>query len=455
MRILFFLIFLPLLACSQSFTLKGKIAEFPGNKITIHDFYGNENRMIDSVNVSSDGSFTFSFPAWAATGMYRLRWGKNQFMDVIFNAENVEFKTHNLAVIDSLVFSRSIENQLYFDYLKMRNENEFKLELLHPLLSMYPKDDSFYSQITKHYDLINNQLTVYIENVIVENPTTFAAKLIRADFTPRPPAALTEDQHINFLRTHFFDNIDFADTTLLFSNVIANKIIQYLSLYQNNRLDKEQLEVEFIRAVNVIMNKTIVSPTVYEYAMDYLITGFNSYGFDRVITYIADNINLEEQCYDSERKAELEKKVESLKKFAVGMKAPDFEVNDLAGKPVKLSTINSEYTLLVFWATWCPHCNGLVKDLQKIYLPHNRQKLEIITVSLDETPQDIEQFLKDGEYNWINICDYKKWKGDLVQAFDIYATPTMFLLYSDLTIIAKPISYDEVKDELFKRNILK
>jgi peroxiredoxin len=446
---------MPLLACSQSFTLKGKIAEFPSDKITIHDFYGNENRMIDSISVNKDGAFIYNFPTDAYAGMYRLRWGKSQFMDIIFNAENIEFTTHNQSVVDSLDFSKSIENQLYFNYLKDRNENEYRLELLHPLLNMYPKDDPFYSQITRHYDSMNNQLTAYIENVIAANSATFASKVIRADFTPRPPAALTEDQHINFLRTHFFDNIDFTDTTLLFSNVIANKIIQYLSLYQNNRLDKDQLEVEFIKAVNVIMDKTIVSPTVYEYAMDYLITGFNSYGFDRVITYIADNINLDEQCYDSERKAELEKKVESLKKFAVGMKAPDFEVNDLAGKPVKLSAINSEYTLLVFWATWCPHCNNLVKDLQKIYLPNNTQKLEIVAVSLDDNSQELNQFLKEGQYDWINICDYKKWKGELVQTFDIFATPTMFLLYNDLTIVAKPITYNELKDELFKRNILK
>lgn len=455
MRNLIILLLLPVMACSQSFSIKGRIAEFPDTKITIHDFYGAENKKIDSVAVKPDGSFTYTFPKSAYNGMYRLRWGKNQLMDIIFNSENVEFKTHNLAVIDSLDFSKSTENQLYFNYLKDRNEHEFRLELLHPLLNMYPKDDPFYSQITKHYDLINNQLTVYIENTIAENPNTFASKLIRADFTTRPPSNLTEDQHIDFLRTHFFDKIDFSDTTLLFSNVIANKMIQYLSLYQDNRLDKDQLQVEFIKAVSVIMAKTQPSPAVYEYVMGYLIQGFDSYGFDKVITYIADNINLDEQCYDTQRKAELEKKVESLKKFAVGLKAPDFQTKDLAGNAVKLSSAGGTHTLLVFWATWCPHCNALVNDLKMIYLPDNRHKLEIIAVSLDDSQQDLEKFIKDGGYDWINVCDFKKWKGELVQLYDIYATPTMFLLDSDLTILAKPISYSDLKNELFKLNILK
>ncbi len=48
----------------------------------------------------------------------------------------------------------------------------------------------------------------------------------------------------------------------------------------------------------------------------------------------------------------------------------------------------------------------------------------------------------------------KKWKGDLVQQFGIYATPTMFLLDKSLTIQAKPITYNELTNELFKRNVL-
>ncbi|MBE0638444.1 MAG: redoxin domain-containing protein [Bacteroidales bacterium] len=454
-RLVAVLLFLPIFVCGQQFSLTGKISGLADGMVSIHTFYGSENKKIDSVAVHPDGSFAYTFAKDAYSGMYRLRWGKNQFMDVIFNSENISFKTHNESVVDSLVFFNSLENQIYFGYLNQRNETEYKLELLHPLLSYYPQDDNFFGQITAQYDLINNQLNSYVDDIITRHPGTYAAKLVNADFTPRPATGLNEEMHVDFLKTHFFDRVDFTDTTLLYSNVIANKVIQYLSLYQNNRLDKDQLQVEFIKAVSVIMARTKASPTVYEYAMDYLINGFNSYGFDKVITYIADNINLDEQCYDTERKAELEKKVESLKKFAVGLKAPDFSATDLNGKPITLSAVSSEYTLLVFWATWCPHCNALVNDLQKIYLPDNHHKLEIIAVSLDESNDELDNFLKQGNYNWINISDFKKWKGELVQLYDVFATPTMFLLYNDQTILAKPITYNELMDELFKRNILK
>jgi len=189
--------------------------------------------------------------------------------------------------------------------------------------------------------------------------------------------------------------------------------------------------------------------------MDYLIGGFESYGFEKVITYIADNINLEESCVDDERKAKLENKVESLKKFAIGLKAPDFTATDLKGNQIKLSEIKAENTLLVFWATWCPHCTRLIPDLKKIYLPGNKDKFEIVAVSLDESKSELDTFLKDGGFDWINISDLKKWKGEIVQLYDIYATPTMLLLSKDGTITAKPMTFDEVKNELYKRNVLR
>lgn len=261
-------------------------------------------------------------------------------------------------------------------------------------------------------------------------------------------------QHVNFLKIHFFDNIDFNDTSLLNSNLFSNKTIQYLSLYQNNRLDKDHLQVEYIKAVSIIMEKAKNSPEVYAYVMDYLINGFSSYGFEKVLTFIADNIDLEDQCIDEEKKALLEKKVDSHKKFSIGKQIPDIETIDLKGNSVKLSSIESEYTILLFWATWCPSCKGLVNDLKKIYLPDNHHKLEIVAIAIDESKDELEKFINDGDYNWINVCDFKKWKGDLVQQLDIYATPTMFLLDKSLAIQAKPITYNELTNELFKRNVL-
>jgi len=452
--ILIILLIIPYFVIAQH-TLSGRITGIDAKIVYVSDFYGNEKPAFDSTAVAKDGTFRFVFPKGRLNGMYRLRFGENRFIDVIYNYEDIGFETYANAVIDSLKFSRSIENKLYFEYLNRRNESEYRLGLLDPLLSRYPSGDPFYQQIVETYTGLNNELANFTDSLINSNKNTYTVKIIKMDRSPSPDISLSNEARIEFMKAHFFDRSDFTDTALLRTNIISNKILQYLGFYQNNRLSKEQLEIEFIKAVQMIMNKTRQSPAVYAYAMDYLIGGFESYGFDKVITYIADNINLEETCVDDERKAKLEDKVESLKKFAIGLRVPDFTATDLKGNLVKLSGIKSDYTLLLFWATWCPHCTKLIPELKKIYLPGNKDKLEIVAVSLDESRPELEKFLSVGGYNWINISDFKKWQGEIVQQYDIYATPTMLLISKDGTIIAKPMTFDELKNELYKKNVLR
>jgi peroxiredoxin len=452
---LLIILLIPFVAFAQKYSVDGTIKGLNNSKITISSFYGNEDRVIDSVFTDSGGAFSYAAPNFSETGMYRFRFAGNQYLDLILGVEKIQFTTNLDALIDDLVFESSNQNQLYYQYLKKRNLTDFKLELLTPLLTYYPKDDPFFDEVQKTFDLNAALMQSFVDDLAKNQPNQFVTRFIQSDFTPVPADITDFAARIEYMRNHFFDHVDFSDTTLLYSPVFSGKLIQYLSFYQNNRLPKEQLEVEFIKAVNHIMTVTAVNPVVYEYAMNYLIGGFESYGFNKVITYIADNINLDDNCVNTERKAELEKKVESLRKFAVGQKAPHFEVLDLQGNPINLSDMPSEYTLLVFWATWCPHCTSLIPEIQKLYSPQNKSKLEVISVSLDDSPEALSAYMDDHPADWITVADFKKWKGELVQQFDIYATPTMFLLYRDRTILAKPLSIDDLKTVLIERNILK
>ncbi len=451
--LLLFLLF-PLVLQSQDFQLKGTVRGLQAGKIGISGFYGTEQKAFDSIPVNDVGYFEYSFAPDVQTGMYRLRLNKNIFIDVIFNRENIVFTTDINHIIDSLVFLQSDENKLYYEYMNRRNITDYKTHLLSQFISDYPSDDPFYKIACQKYDTLRTEFIDFVNGLTEQNKTTFTAGYINMDFSPIPPSSIIGMQRIDYVRAHFFDRMDFSDTAMLYSDVISGKILQYLSLYQNNRLSKDMLQLEFIKAVKVIMEETKVNQEIYEFAMDFLINGFESYGFERVITYIADNIDLETTCENSERKATLEKKVESLKKFAVGKKAPDFTATDLDGNEVTLSEVPSEYMLLVFWATWCPHCTNIVPQLAGLYQSVNKDTLQVLAVSLDDSKEELEGFVKNNNLNWINVCDFKKWKGDVVEAYDVFATPTIFLLYKDRTILAKPATFNDIKNVLTERHIL-
>jgi len=69
--------------------------------------------------------------------------------------------------------------------------------------------------------------------------------------------------------------------------------------------------------------------------------------------------------------------------------APDFELKDLSGKRVKLSSLAGKIVIVNFWATWCGPCLQELPHLDKIQQEHKGEVvvLAISTDGPDSLPQ--------------------------------------------------------------------
>ena len=81
--------------------------------------------------------------------------------------------------------------------------------------------------------------------------------------------------------------------------------------------------------------------------------------------------------------------------------APDFTLQSLDGKSVRLSDLRGKAVLLNFWATWCAPCKIEMPwfvELQKQYGPEG---LQIVGVAMDDaSPKDIADFAKEMGVNY-------------------------------------------------------
>ncbi len=81
--------------------------------------------------------------------------------------------------------------------------------------------------------------------------------------------------------------------------------------------------------------------------------------------------------------------------------APDFALQSLDGKTVKLSDFHGKAVVLNFWATWCAPCKIEMPwfvELQKQYGP---QGLQLIGIAMDDaSPSDIADFAKEMGVNY-------------------------------------------------------
>src|SRR5574337_170942 len=69
--------------------------------------------------------------------------------------------------------------------------------------------------------------------------------------------------------------------------------------------------------------------------------------------------------------------------------APDFTLQDMVGKSVKLSDYKGKVVLLEFWATWCPPCRASVPGLEKLHEAYKDKGLAVLAVSMDEGGWDV------------------------------------------------------------------
>jgi hypothetical protein len=104
--------FIILLLCFQislpaQYSIQVKVDSMRTKKAYLFDYVGMNSKS-GGLGKSSTRWFSFSFtlPANAHPGMYRVVVGPEQFWDLIFNREQIRMRTHFSAIIDSLKGSR-------------------------------------------------------------------------------------------------------------------------------------------------------------------------------------------------------------------------------------------------------------------------------------------------------------------------------------------------------------
>jgi len=318
------------------------------------------------------------------------------------------------------------------------------------MLQYYPEKDSFSLYTSGHFHNLQTEFDNYTNRILREYPTTFVTHIIRSDKPLVYPPNMQWENIISYNQRHFFDQVDFSDTLLINTNVLTAKAIDYLGFYSINSQNKELQEEFFIQAVDTILHKAMENADVFDFLMQYMIEGFEMYGFDRVISHIAANYEPANTCVNEERKSELEKRVENLRKLAVGNFAPDIMIEDAGEIKLELSSIDRDLIVVLFWASWCPHCNQMMPMLKELYSDPNMPDFEILAISIDTSASDYSQALALHSTSWINYSDLTGWNSKPAIDYSIYATPTMFLLDRNRKIVARPVSASDLRHELIK-----
>ena len=414
-------------------------------KAALFSLSGEKSDFIDSIT-ANHSEYQFNLDK-NHSGFYRLIFNNKKWLDFIYDGEDIEIEVDASSENTSPKIIKSDENKIYYDFVQLNKDYKTKSELLFLILNIYPDNDAYYQTTTETLAKLQEEYLYFVNITAQSNPGSFISKYILSAQLPIVDVRLKISDHLTYRKSFALDNVDFTDDELIYSDIFTNKTIEYLSYYRNPKLPMELLGKEFEIAIDTILNKAKVNDIVYKHIVEYLLDGFKKYGLDNVINYIIDNYVIADSiCLDEKLETAFERKIQQNKLFKSGFIVPDIEMNDLTDSAVKLSEITAEKTLIIFYASWCPHCKTLLPQIYDHYKNQKEKRFEVVAVSIDTIKTDWQNFVNSNKMEWINVSDLKGWDGNVALDYNIYATPTMFLVDKDKRLIRIINELKELKE---------
>ena len=433
------------------YAIEYRVNGLPDSKAYLLEVHGNSFTAIDSSEVNQ-GKIFFKINDERKAGVYRIAYADSLYIDVIFNKESVILQTQQLLAEEGPEVLQSEENKVYFAYWKYSRRINDTINLIASTGDvMYEASGHVLTpaldSMQRKANALNKKLQFYADSLVQHSGSLLAAKIIRAYQTPdyyaylKSPGAYPYRSRLEFLRDHFFDNLDLNDERLIQTEVVYMTLTDYLQIFGD-----PPTTANFNRAIDTIMQVFTVNEAMKEYALMLLINSFEHTQWEKVFLHLIQNYVSVNSCgIDG---ADYIEKAEIIKNLQAGNIAPDIEMKDVSGKLQKLSEVRSKVSMVLFWGSDCPHCQEVLPGLLALYERYHPLGFQIYAVSVDTDPQIWKSYLNQHAYPWINVCDFKGVDSGVFVNYNTWFTPGFFMLDADKRILSRPYLLNQIETQL-------
>jgi thiol-disulfide isomerase/thioredoxin len=412
--------------------LKGTHQNPQLKKIYLWNTYGRTNTLIDSASVSN-GSFSFGTKTYNS-GLYMIGINENNMASIILHPNEpvveVSFKAGKMDSGAQAVQSK--ENEGYWSYMP----REAALLKAIKDARIAASKSSIKAEFEKQIVAKEIELATLQGEMIAKYPNTFLAKLLTWKQEP-----------FRSEKAKYWDNIDFSDESIIRTLALSDRIQNFMRSFSGGT------ESGFIDCIAQVAEKGKANPTVLEFALNQMMVGFYESGMENISTYIIDNYINGESCGDVDLTNIIKSNAESLTRLSIGNTPPNISGSTSDGKTVDLMKLaaTKKYTLVMFWSSWCEHCQGEAPEVVACYEKWKSKGFEIVGYSVDTNKAAWEKAVTDRGFLFPNLCGFKQWDSKAAKDYRITKTPGFFLLDNTGKIVLKPKGIREVQAFLTKQ----
>jgi len=448
LRILFLsFLFFPALFGQKGYFIKTKIKYFAGDYCILAYHFGTQKYVVDTVPAKKE-TCIFQADTLLPPGIYLIVFPPNNtFIEIVLEEkdQHLVLKSDTLNFIEHLNVKGNLATQLFYAYLRFLANLKKQADTLNvKLKNVNNKADSV--KIQEKLQALDEQLKHYKAKLYQKYPNNLWIKILKAMEEPNVPDSLEKLEAYYYYKTHFFDQVDFSEPGLLRTPVLHQKVEKYLSKVIPASPDSH------IVAVDEILSKAKAHPEVFKY---FLITLLNRYATSQIMGMDAVYVHLVREYYqkglapwvDKTQLYKMIDKANQTEPNLIGKIAPEIVLKDSLGIYRSLHAVKADYTIVYFWDPDCGHCKKATPKLKKMYDELKPYGVEVYAVYGGPETEKWKKYIQENHLNWINVHDPQH-ESDYRYVYDVFSTPTIYLLDHKKKIIAKRLSVEQLNEFL-------
>ncbi len=445
----------------NGYTIHLHLKPYTSGKVYLGYYYGKIKALADSAQLNGNGEGLFSGETRLPGGVYFIVSPNRAILfELLIDSQqhfSVSADTTNLP--GSIVFTGSTDNTVFQTYTRYTAEKGREIIADQAAMAAARKSGDS-AAVRSNRDKIrqlNDAIRTYREDMGRKYPTTLLATLFQALREPEiPPGGKYDSVYaFRYFKDHYWDGLSFSDERLTRTPVFEPRLDKYFRELVAPQADSIEKEADRM------LLEARVSKPMFQYLMVYFVQKYVNpeyMGQDAVFVHLFDKyINAGETEFFTEKyRKYLNDRAYSMMANLIGEPAANLEMVDSNGALRPLYGVNANYIIVCFWDPTCSHCKEVVPRLDSMYRAKWKQEgIKIYGVMVDGGRDAWIQFIKDHNLSdWTHVYETKEHQDATEKAgqpgfrqlYDVYQTPTLYLLDKDKRIIAKKLSYEQLDE---------
>ena len=438
---------------------------YQNTKVYIGTNYGKNRVLADSCILNDKSEGVFMSKQKLTPGVYFVVSPKYTilFDFLMDDAQHFKIIADTLALTEFKIVG-SKDNDIFKEYIKSINklggelntiESSFKIAKTAAdtaaIRTQYiTKDKEIKDKRNYFTTTYPKSMTSYLLNVM-QRPEAPAIKVINGKMDSTYP--------FYFVKYHFWDNVVFNDNRLVRTPFFEDKLDEYFKNYVSREPDSIIEEVQYMLTI-AKTGKEIYPFLLFKFTNKYISPEFM--GQDKVFLHIYQNFFAKGDTIllDANSKKSITERAYSIMANQIGLAAPVLNINTIDEQSFSLYKTDAPYTFIAFWDPTCSHCKIEIPQLDSMY---NAQwkKLNVKLIGVNINFKELNSwkaFIKEKNLNsWLHVyqteADLNKEISTgkpttIRQLYDVFKTPTFYLLDKNKKIIEKNLSIEQFNDFL-------